>query len=166
MEAGNAVSGHFGPASATLTFLFTDLEGSSRLWERFPEAMTAALARHDAILRAAVEAWNEQVIKTTGDGLMAVFSSVAAAVQAWIDAQRGLRDEPWLDTGDLRVRMGLHSGEAETRVGDYFGPTVNRAARIMSVGHGGQVLLSSATAAMLMDQLPDRVTLLDLGSTG
>jgi class 3 adenylate cyclase len=166
VEARDLVSGHFGPASATLTFLFTDLEGSSRLWERFPGAMTAALARHDTILRTAVEAWDGQVIKTTGDGLMAVFSSVTAAVQASIAAQRGLREEPWPDTGDLRVRMGLHSGEAETRVGDYFGPTVNRAARIMSVGHGGQVLLSSATAAMLMDQLPDRVTLLDLGSTG
>jgi predicted ATPase/class 3 adenylate cyclase len=157
------VSGHREPASGTLTFLFTDLEGSSQLWERFPQAMTPALARHDAILRAAVEAWDGQVIKTTGDGLMAIFSSVTAAIQACIAAQRGLREEPWADTGDLRVRMGLHSGEAETRVGDYFGPTVNRAARIMSAGHGGQVLLSAATAALLMDQLPDQVALLDLG---
>jgi predicted ATPase/class 3 adenylate cyclase len=157
------VGGHRELASGTLTFLFTDLEGSSQLWERFPNAMTPALARHDAILRTAVEAWDGQVIKTTGDGLMAIFSSVTAAVQACITAQRGLREEPWADTGDLRVRMGLHSGEAETRVGDYFGPTVNRAARIMSVGHGSQVLLSAATAALLMDQLPDQVTLQDLG---
>ena len=157
------MSAHPELASGTLTFLFTDLEGSSQLWERFPNAMTPALARHDAILRTAVEVSDGQVIKTTGDGLMAIFSSVTAAVQACIAAQRHLMEEPWADTGDLRVRMGLHSGEAETRVGDYFGPTVNRAARIMSVGHGGQVLLSAATAALLMDQLPDRVTLLDLG---
>jgi predicted ATPase/class 3 adenylate cyclase len=154
---------HAGPLSGTLTFLFTDLEGSTGLWERYPDAMKPALARHDAILRAAVEAGSGQVIKTTGDGLMAVFASATAGVRACISAQRDLRDEPWGETGALRVRMGLHCGEAQTRVGDYFGPTVNRAARIMAAGHGGQVLLSSAAAALLMDHLPDRVTLLDLG---
>ena len=154
---------HPEPAPRTLTFLFTDLEGSTQLWERFPEAMRPALARHDAILRAAVEGCDGQVVKTTGDGLMAIFSSVPAAVSACVTAQHGLMEEPWGETGPLRVRMGLHSGEAETRVGDYFGPTVNRAARIMAVGHGGQVLLSAATAALVMDQLPDAATLRDLG---
>jgi predicted ATPase/class 3 adenylate cyclase len=154
---------HPEPTPRTLTFLFTDVEGSTRLWERFPHAMKPALARHDAILRAAVEGANGQVIKTTGDGLMAIFSSVSAAVFACLTAQRGLMDEPWGEIGALRVRMGLHSGEAQTRVGDYFGPTVNRAARIMAVGHGGQVLLSAAAAALAMDQLPDAATLHDLG---
>jgi predicted ATPase/class 3 adenylate cyclase len=154
---------HPEPAPQTLTFLFTDLMGSTRLWERFSDAMKPALARHDAILRAAVEGSNGQVVKTTGDGLMAIFSSVAGAVTACVTAQRGLMEEPWGETGALRVRMGLHSGEAETRVGDYFGPTVIRAARIMAVGHGGQVLLSAATAALVMDQLPAGATLRDLG---
>ena len=115
--------------------------------------MIPALARHDAILRTAVETWHGQVIKTAGDGLMAIFSSVTAAVQACIAApawaQRRALDGHRRSTST----DGLHSGEAETRVGDYFGSTVNRAARIMSVGHGGQVLLSAATAALLMDQL-------------
>jgi predicted ATPase/class 3 adenylate cyclase len=154
---------HPEPAPRTLTFLFTDLKGSTQLWERFPDAMKPALARHDAILRAAVEGSNGQVVKTTGDGLMAIFPSVAAALNSCVTAQRKLMQEPWGAPGTLRVRMGLHSGEAETRVGDYFGPTVNRAARIMAVGHGGQVLLSAATAALVMDRLPDGATLRDLG---
>jgi predicted ATPase/class 3 adenylate cyclase len=154
---------HPGPAPQTLTFLFTDLEGSTRLWERFPDAMRPALARHDAILRSAVEGCHGQVVKSTGDGLMAIFSSFAAAVTACVTAQRALTAEPWGATGPLRVRMGLHSGEAEARIGDYFGPTVNRAARIMAAGHGGQILLSAATAALVQDQLPDAATLRDLG---
>jgi predicted ATPase/class 3 adenylate cyclase len=151
------------PAPRTLTFLFTDLEGSTQLWERFPEAMRPALARHDAILHTAVERFGGQVVKTTGDGLMAIFPSVSQAVDAGVGAQLQLQYEPWGETGPLRVRMGLHSGEAETRVGDYFGPTVNRAARIMAVGHGGQILLSAATAALVTDQLPAGATLRDLG---
>jgi predicted ATPase/class 3 adenylate cyclase len=147
----------------TLTFLFTDLESSTKLWERFPRAMKDALERHDAILRAAVEGSNGRVVKTTGDGLMAVFASARDGVEACLSAQRGLRNEPWGETGALRVRMGLHTGVAETRAKDYFGPTVNRTARIMSAGHGGQVLLSAAAAALMLDQLPAGVTLRDLG---
>jgi predicted ATPase/class 3 adenylate cyclase len=150
-------------ASGTLTFLFTDLEGSTRLWEQFPHAMKTALERHDAILRAAVAGSNGRVVKTTGDGMMAVFASAVGGLSACLTAQRGLVDEPWGEMGALRVRMGLHSGEAQTRTGDYFGPTVNRAARIMAVGHGGQVLLSAAAAALVIDQLPDGAALLDLG---
>jgi len=149
-------------SSRTLTFLFTDLEGSTQLWEQFP-AMKDALERHDAILRAAVEGSNGQVVKTTGDGLMAVFESASDAVGACLSAQRGLANEPWGEAGALRVRMGLHTGVAETRVGDYFGPTVNRTARIMGAGHGGQVLLSSAAAALILDMLPAGATLRDLG---
>jgi predicted ATPase/class 3 adenylate cyclase len=151
------------PASRTLTFLFTDIEGSTRLWEQHPQAMRDALERHDAILRDAVESSNGQVVKTTGDGMMAVFASPADGVTACLTAQRALADEPWGPTGALRVRMALHAGEAATREGDYFGPTLNRTARIMSAGHGRQVLLSAAAAALVMDQLPDGATLRDLG---
>jgi predicted ATPase/class 3 adenylate cyclase len=151
-------------ASGTLTFLFTDLEGSTRLWERFPQAMKRALERHDSILRTAVTAAGGQVVKTTGDGLMAVFGSAAEAVRACLAAQRGLVEEPWPETGVLRVRMGLHSGEAQPRGEDYFGPAVIRGARIMAVGHGGQVLLSGASAALVADQLPEGASLMDLGA--
>src|SRR5215216_5891596 len=150
-------------ASRTLTFLFTDLEGSTQLWERHRQAMKAALERHDAILREAVESSNGQVVKTTGDGLMAVFASPAAGVNACVKAQRGLAQAAWGPTGPLRVRMGLHSGEAASREGDYFGPTLNRAARIMPAGHGGQVLLSAAAAALVVDELPNGSSLRDLG---
>jgi predicted ATPase/class 3 adenylate cyclase len=150
-------------ASGTLTFLFTDLEGSTRRWEQFPQAMKAALERHDAILGAAVAGANGQVVKSTGDGMMAVFASATDALGACVTAQRGLADESWGEMGALLVRMGLHAGEAAMRTGDYFGPVVNRSARIMAVGHGGQVLLSAAAAALVVDQLPERTTLLDLG---
>jgi predicted ATPase/class 3 adenylate cyclase len=151
-------------ASSTLTFLFTDLEGSTRLWERFPQPMKRALERHDSILLTAVAAAGGQVVKMTGDGLMAVFGSAAEAVRACLAAQRGLVEEPWPETGVLRVRMGLHSGEAQQRGDDYFGPAVIRSARITAVGHGGQVLLSGASAALLADQLPDGADLVDLGA--
>jgi predicted ATPase/class 3 adenylate cyclase len=150
--------------SGTLTFLFTDLEGSTRLWERFPQPMKRALERHDSILLTAVTTAGGHVVKMTGDGLMAVFGSAAEAVRACLAAQRGLVEEPWAETGVLRVRMGLHSGEAQQRGDDYFGPAVNRSARIMAVGHGGQVLLSGASAALVADQLPDGAALVDLGA--
>ena len=153
-----------GPASGTLFFLFTDVKGSTRLWEQFPQAMKAALERHDSILQAAVAASNGQVVKTTGDGMMAVFTSAAAAARTCLVAQRDLAAGPWGTTGPLRVRMGLHAGEAATRSRDYFGPVVNRTARIMGVSHGGQVLLSSAAAALAADQLPEGAGLRDLGT--
>src|SRR6266498_1475532 len=100
------------PASGTLNFLFTDLEGSTRRWEQLPHAMKAALERHDAILGSAVAGSNGQVVKSTGDGMMAVFASAADGVSACVTAQRDLADEPWGEIGALRVRMGLHAGEA------------------------------------------------------
>jgi predicted ATPase/class 3 adenylate cyclase len=151
------------PAPQTLTFLFTDVEGSTRLWEQHPQSMKDALAHHDAILRNAVKSSNGQVVKTTGDGLHAVFASAVDGVRACLKAQQGLALESWPQTGAIRVRMGLHSGEAAAREGDYYGPAVNRAARIMSAAHGGQVLLSAAAAALVMDQLPDGSALRDLG---
>jgi predicted ATPase/class 3 adenylate cyclase len=152
------------PADATLTYLFSDVEGSTRLWERHPEAMQGALARHDAILRAAVEGYGGTVVKTTGDGLMAVFGFASDAIIASLAAQERLRDEPWGETGPLRVRMGAHVGEAQTRGGDYYGTAVNRAARVMAAAHGGQVLLSAPIAALVAGSLPDDVHLRDLGT--
>src|SRR5262245_29006902 len=146
-----------------LTFLFADLESSTRLWERFPDAMPGALERHDEILRAAVADANGTLLKATGDGLMAVLSSASDGVLACLEAQRRLGGEAWGATGPLRVRMGLHVGEAQERAGDFFGPSVNRAARIMSAGHGGQVLLSARAADLARGRLPAEASLRDLG---
>ncbi len=151
------------PASRTLTFLFTDLEGSTRLWELAPEAMQAALRHHDAIVRGAIETASGQVVKTTGDGMMAVFGSAAEAVRASLAAEVALNAEAWAETGPLKVRIGIHCGQAEQRGGDFFGPTVNRTARIMAAGHGGQVLLSESACALVRDALPERASLIDLG---
>jgi predicted ATPase/class 3 adenylate cyclase len=149
--------------SGTVTFLFTDLEGSTRLWERHPEAMRPALERHDAILREAVEANDGVVVKTTGDGLHAVFTTTRTAVAAALAAQRRLGAEAWDVPGGLRVRMGLHTGDAAARGGDYYGAATNRAARVMASAHGGQVVVSNATEEILRDALPDDIGLLDLG---
>ncbi len=146
-----------------LTFVFTDLEASTRLWERFPEAMQAAMARHDAILQAAVENAGGRVVNTTGDGLMAVFPSASDGAGACLEGQTALNDEAWGETGPLRVRMGIHVGEAQRRGGDFFGPAVNRAARIMAAGHGGQVLLSGVAAESATDGLPAGAGVRDLG---
>jgi predicted ATPase/class 3 adenylate cyclase len=148
-----------------LTFLFTDLVDSTRLWEVFPEAMQPALARHDALLRQVIAEHQGQLIKSTGDGCHAAFESAAQAVAAVLVAQQALWAEPWpaLPPGALRVRMALHTGDAEGRAGDYFGPAVNRAARLMAIAHGGQILLSAATAELVRDQLPLAAVLLDLG---
>ena len=150
--------------SGTVTFLFTDIEGSTRLWEKHPGTMRAALARHDEVLRSAIEASSGQVVKTTGDGFHAAFATATDAVEAAVAAQLALVAEVWAETGSLRVRMGIHTGEAQHREGDYYGPAVNRAARIMRVGHGGQVLVSGATAELLRDTLPAGGDLVDLGS--
>jgi predicted ATPase/class 3 adenylate cyclase len=147
--------------SGTVTFLFTDLERSTRLWEEHPEAMRGALARHDELLRAAIEGHGGYVVKTTGDGFHAAFATASDAVGAAIDGQLVLAAESWSETGPLRVRMGVHTGAAEVRDGDYYGPALNRAARLMSVGHGGQVLVSLATNELMRGS---GVELVDLGS--
>ena len=137
--------------SGTVTFLFTDIEGSTRLWQEQPEAMRPALARHDEILRAAIEAHGGHYVKTTGDGAHAVFATAADGIDAAVAAQVAIGLEEWPLPAPLRVRMGLHSGPAELRDGDYYGTTVNRAARIMSVAHGGQVVLSLAAQELARD---------------
>jgi predicted ATPase/class 3 adenylate cyclase len=147
----------------SLTFVFADLESSTRLWERFPDAMKGAVERHDEILRDAVHGAGGRVVKITGDGLMAVFSFPADAVAASLAAQRGLQREAWGETGPLRVRMGIHVGEAQQRAGDFYGLPVNRTARIMAAGHGGQVLLSALAARLVDGRLPEDAALRDLG---
>src|SRR5262245_23405334 len=149
--------------SGTVTFLFTDLEGSTRLWDEYPDAMKAALARHDEILRVAIGAHDGHVVKTTGDGVHAVFAVADDAVLAAVDGQRALVGEPWGEIGDLRVRMGLHTGTAEGRDGDFYGSSVNQAARLMSVAHGGQIVCSRVTADLARPAAPSGVQLVDLG---
>ena len=149
--------------SGTVTFLFTDVEGSTRLWEEHPEAMHGALARHDELLRDAIEGHDGHVVKTTGDGVHGVFATARSALDAAVVAQRSLCSEPWGETGELRVRIAVHTGEAEYRAGDYYGTAVNRAARLMSVGRGQQVLVSNATEQIVGDDLPPGLELVDLG---
>ena len=150
--------------SGTVTFLFTDIENSTQLWERFPEGMKSALTKHDSILKNAIATNHGYFIKTTGDGVHAVFSTAIDAVNASLDAQREFQNLEVLNTPEfsLRVRMGMHTGEAELRDGDYYGGTLNRAARIMGVAYGGQILMSAVTAALAREHLPENASLLDL----
>ncbi|SBS77011.1 Transcriptional regulatory protein (LuxR-family) [uncultured Mycobacterium sp.] len=138
------------PPTGVVTFLFTDVEGSTRRWEADAHQMGAALAYHDQVLRKAIEVHGGWLFKHTGDGVCAAFSSPKSAVEAAVDAQRAL---------ELPVRMGIATGEAEMRGADYFGPVLNRAARVMAAGHGGQILLADSTAALLTG-----VDLIDLGA--
>ncbi len=149
--------------SGTVTFLFTDIAGSTQLWEQHPQAMQQALARHDALLRAGIAAHGGAVVKSTGDGLLAVFARATDAVHAALAAQRSLVAEEWGPIGLLGVRMALHTGVTQERDGDYFGPPLNRVARLLAAGHGHQVLLSLATATLVQDQLPSGVSVRDLG---
>ena len=149
--------------AGTVTFLFTDVEGSTRLWEEEPERMKPALAWHDAISRAAVESHHGLVVKSTGDGMHAAFDNALDALGAALDLQQAIADPTATSGVPLRVRCGLHAGVVERRANDYFGSPVNRAARIMSAAHGGQVLLSQAVADCVRDLLPAAVSLRDLG---
>jgi len=152
--------------SGTVTFLFTDIEGSTKLWEQHPEAMKGALAKHDSILKEAIESNHGHIIKTTGDGVHAVFTTALDGINAAIEGQRTLgQTSEVFETSEvlIRVRMGLHTAEAELRDGDYYGQALNRAARIMSIGHGGQILLSGISTEVAREHLPTDVSLLDLG---
>lgn len=147
MGRGDAVTAD--APEGVVTFLFTDIEGSTRRWESDPDVMRAALADHDKVLRTAIEANQGRMFKHTGDGMCAVFTSPKAAVKAAIYAQQTL---------ELPVRMGISTGEAELRDGDYFGAALNRGARVMAAGHGGQILLDGQTAGLVRG-----VDLADLG---
>ena len=147
-----------GLPSGTVTFLFTDVEGSTKLWEQHPEDMRVALERHDELLWSAIEDCGGRVFSRAGGSFAVAFGRVGDAVAASTRAQGSLADEEWPPSCPIRVRMGLHVGEAQERDGTYFGAAVNRAARIMAGGHGGQILASSAVAAVA-----DGWDLVDLG---
>ncbi|MGA8574456.1 MAG: adenylate/guanylate cyclase domain-containing protein [Candidatus Cybelea sp.] len=149
--------------TGTVTLLFTDIEGSTQRWEERPDAMAQALRRHDELLRAAIERHAGHVFKTVGDAFCATFWRAPDGVAAAIDAQRALAVEDWSAIGGLPVRMALHSGATDEREGDYFGPTVNRAARLLGTAHGGQVIFSGATALLLRGLMPEGTELCDLG---
>ncbi len=156
-----------GPAvpipSGTVTFFMSDIQGSTQLWERFPDAMPHALLRHDHLLRAAIVAHGGFVVKTIGDSFYAAFDRAGDALAAMLAAQRAVVVEAWGETGPLRVRMVLHSGTAQERDLDFFGPTVNRTARLLAIAHGGQMLLSASAAALVRERLPEGAHLQDLG---
>jgi class 3 adenylate cyclase len=149
-----------------VTFLLTDIEGSTRLWEREPDAMRQSLARHDAIVSACVRRQNGHLVKSKGEGdsTFAVFHHVRDAVTAALVLQCALGVERWITSTPIRVRMAIHTGQIELREGDYFGPTVNRCARLRAVAKGGQVLLSGVTAKLSQGQLPSGGALKDLGT--
>src|SRR5919109_4357099 len=147
------------------TFLFTDIEGSSKLWEHEPEKMKVALQRHHEILQKAIVANGGEVFQIIGDAFCAAFPTVLSAISASVAAQQELHREQWNLPIPIRVRMGIHTGEAERKLdGDYASnPTLNRVARILAAGHGGQVLLSLVTKDLVKDSLPANTELRDMG---
>jgi class 3 adenylate cyclase/predicted negative regulator of RcsB-dependent stress response len=151
--------------SGTVTFLFTDIEGSTRLIQQHPEAAKLAFARHHALLQGAIEAHRGQVFHVVGDAFCAVFDDAGNAFAAALDTQRALYQESWGEIGAVRVRIGLHTGAAETHDGEYVSSlTLVRAQRVTAAGHGGQTLLSAGAAERISAQLPGGTTLRDLGA--
>jgi predicted ATPase/class 3 adenylate cyclase len=149
--------------TGTVTFLFTDVEGSTRLAESLGDAFGPLLERHHALLRDAIAAGGGVEVSTEGDAFFAVFTSAPRAVAAVAEAQRALAAEPWTRGADVRVRMGLHTGEAVIGADNYVGLAVHRAARVASSAHGGQILVSGAAGALAAAGLPPDVELRDLG---
>ncbi|MDQ1458371.1 MAG: hypothetical protein QOH28_3991 [Actinomycetota bacterium] len=148
---------------SVVTFLFTDIEDSTRMWEHDPDAMEVALARHDALLHRAIEGCGGVVFKTVGDAFCAVFEAASDCVRAAAAAQLALQEEPWPPSITIRARMAIHTGECTRRDDDFFGPTVNRVARLMAIGNGGQVLVSASARLALGEHVPSGVWLRDLG---
>ncbi|MGV0850343.1 BTAD domain-containing putative transcriptional regulator [Mycolicibacterium phlei] len=158
-------SQHLSSVTRTVTFLLTDIEGSTAAWEADADAMAVALARHDEIVEQIVTFGGGRLIKTRGEGdaTFSVFDRPSAAAAAAVELQEAIRHEPWQLREPLRIRVALHTGEAELRDGDYFGRAVNRAARLRSLAAGGQILCSGATAELVIDSLADDVALIDRG---
>src|SRR4029077_17026349 len=149
--------------TGTIAFLFSDIEGSTKRWEEFPEALQGALRRHDAQMHADIGTLGGHVFKTIGDAFCAAFHRVPDAIAAALAAQRAVASETWSEIGGLPVRMAIHAGLADERDGDYFGPTVKRVARLLSVAHGGQIVLSGAAAGLIKGVPTARIDLRDLG---
>src|SRR5712691_6907023 len=152
--------------TGTVTFLLTDIEGSTKLWEAGADDTAASVARHYELLNAAIalHAGARPVEQGEGDSVVGAFSRASDAVAAALDVQRAFAQEPWPEDGEVRVRMALHTGEIRLRdAGNYFGPTIIRCARMRAIGHGGQTLISDATRDLVMDALPADAELRDLG---
>jgi predicted ATPase/class 3 adenylate cyclase len=149
----------------TITYMLTDLEGSTQAWERQPKAMRSAMARHDAILAGTVEDHDGALVEAgrEGDSVLAVFRTAATGATCALNIQKNFVTESWPEGLDLKVRIALHTGEAQLREGHYFGPALNRCARLLAICHPGQILLTKATEAMLADELPPGAELQDLG---
>src|SRR5579864_6339823 len=150
--------------AGTVTFLFTDIEGSTRMLEEHPNAMGAAMSRHHDLLLQAVESNHGFVFETVGDAVYASFARASDAVRAAIAGQQAIRAEDWGEVGQIRVRMGLHTGDVQVRGEHYFGATLFRCARLMAIGYGGQVLLSRATRDLVQEALPTGASLRALGT--
>lgn len=150
--------------SGTVTFLFSDIEGSTERWERHRAEMQSAVHRHEDIIRTGIAAHDGYVFKTVGDAFCATFRTAPEAIAAALDAQRALGSEDFTAVDGLKVRMAIHTGLSYERSGDYFGPTVNRVSRLLSIGHGGQVLISGTTADLAQGEMPPKTTFRDLGS--
>ena len=162
MASMNGAAARMRPGG-TVTFLFTDIEGSTRSWEQSPEAMTLAHSRQEAIIRSAVGMHSGLVYKMVGDAFQAAFDSAKEALEAAAGAQRSLYAEAWSLPSPLRVRMIVHTAVVEQREDDYVGPALNRAGRLLAAGYGGQILLTSASAELVKETLPAGVNLRDLG---
>ncbi len=152
--------------TGTVSLLFTDVEGSTKLWEAHATAMRAALARHDALLRHCIDDHDGHVFKTGGDAFCAAFHTASDALAAALEAQRALLREPWPEAARLRVRMALHTGAVELRDNDYFGAPLNRVARLLATAHGGQTLLSESMHDLCRDHLPPLASIKALGAHG
>ena len=151
--------------TGVVTFCLTDIEGSTALWEQHPDVMASALVRHDELIAQAVEAHGGRFLKSMGEGdsTVSVFDTAAHAMEGALAATKALTGEAWPGNLDLKVRFGLHTGEAEHRGADYFGPTVNLAARLRGQADGGQIFVSSVTAELVSASLPEGYRLVDLG---
>lgn len=152
-------------AQGLLTFVFTDIVGSTRLWERAPDAARQAVARHYELIESAVRAHRGAIFKTAGDACCCVFADASDAVRASVSIQRAFAAESWpREAGTLQIRVGIHTGDAIAQDGDYFGPTLNRVARLMAAAHGGQIVVSSSTAETIGEALQAECSIVDLGA--
>jgi predicted ATPase/class 3 adenylate cyclase/DNA-binding CsgD family transcriptional regulator len=150
--------------TGTVTFLFTDIEGSTQRWEQHPELMRDALAHHDMLLHQTIAAHGGVIFKTIGDAICAAFASTPAALPAALASQRALITTSWGSSSPLRVRMALHTGSVEVYDGEYLGLPLSRAARLLATAYGGQILLSLATQELVRDHLPPATELRDMGT--
>ena len=146
-----------------VTFIFTDIEGSTKLWEKHPDAMRLAVARHNALLTEIVDRHKGHVFKAVGDGLCIAFARATDAVAAACEMQQAVIKESWATPTPLRVRIAIHTGEAEAKDDDYYGPNLNRCKRLLEAAHGQQVLISQSTHSMVQDALPSGLNLIELG---